>query len=90
MTLGVLFNFKTTGRLVFASRDHTRFWRFILVYAVVYGVNVGSIRLLTLAGASVPVASGLTLLPMAVLGFLLNRSFVFHDVETDQHSDPVL
>ena len=76
-TLGVLFNFVTTGRLVFENQDRGRFLRFIAVYAVVYGLNASALRILTLL--SVPaLAAQLLLLPIAaIITFVALRSFVF-------------
>lgn len=44
--LGVLFNFVTTGRIVFENRENGLILKFIAVYAVVYAVNVGLATLL--------------------------------------------
>lgn len=78
--IGVLFNFKTTGRLVFRSNDNSRIIRFIAVYGVVYLINVAMLEALIRIGLSVYLAGALLLLPGAVITFLLQRSFVFsHD-----------
>ena len=42
--LGIIFNFFTTGRIVFRNMDNRRFIRFILVYAFTYLVNVLFLR----------------------------------------------
>ena len=76
--LGVLFNFKSVGALVFGSRDNRLVLRFIGVYMVVYCANILGIRLFESAGLSPQVGGALMLLPMAVLAFLLNKKFVFH------------
>lgn len=44
--LGVLFNFKTIGILVFRNSSNRLFLRFISCYVIAYGVNVGIIYLL--------------------------------------------
>ncbi|MBM3266548.1 MAG: GtrA family protein [Candidatus Sericytochromatia bacterium] len=75
--LGVLFNFKTTGTLVFGSRDNRRLIRFIGVYALLYVVNVASVKLLMGAGLNSYLAGAVLLAPMAILAFLLNRKLVF-------------
>lgn len=74
---GVLFNFKTTGTLVFDSRDHRLLFRFIGSYVVVYLANLAGIALLQRTGLSPQAAGAMLLLPMAVLSFLLNKRFVF-------------
>lgn len=78
--LGIIFNFKTTGRLVFRSNDNSRIIRFIAVYGVVYLINLGGLEVLVRIGLSVYLAGALLLLPCAAVAFLLQRSFVFtHD-----------
>ncbi len=75
---GVLFNFQSIGRLVFDGAPRSRFWRFVGVYCVIYLVNLGGVRLLLGLGANVYVANAVTLLPLSLLAFILNRRFVFN------------
>lgn len=74
---GVIFNFFTTGRLVFDSREGSRIWRFVGVYGVIYLLNVVCLRLFKAAGVDLYLAGALLVPPMAVLAFVLNRAFVF-------------
>lgn len=75
--VGVLFNFKTTGTLVFGSRDNRRIFRFVGVYAVLYGINVAGVKILMAFGLGSYLAGAAMLAPMAVLAFVLNRKLVF-------------
>lgn len=75
--LGILFNFKSTGSLVFRSRDNRLLARFVGAYALVYACNVTAVGLLVKSGLSPQVAGAITLLPMAVLAFVLQKRFVF-------------
>lgn len=78
--LGIIFNFRTTGRLVFRSDDNSRIIRFVAVYGVVYLINLAGLEVLVRIGISVYSAGALLLLPCAAIAFLLQRSFVFsHD-----------
>lgn len=45
--LGVVFNFKTTGVLVFKNHNNWLFFRFALCYVLAYFLNVGIIALFT-------------------------------------------
>ena len=45
--LGVMFNFKTTGVLVFKNHNNWLFFRFALCYVLAYFLNVGIITLFT-------------------------------------------
>jgi len=43
--LGVLFNFQTTGKLVFGSKNNKLIFRFVLVYVVTFLLNVEALRI---------------------------------------------
>lgn len=76
--LGVCFNFKSIGSLVFNSRDNRRIVRFVVVYGIAYGVNLLLLKLLSLTGWPVYVGGALSMPPVALLSFFLMRQFVFH------------
>jgi len=75
--IGILFNFKTTGVLVFKSHNNRLIFRFFGVYGLVYGVNVTSLKLLYELGVEPYYGGAVLIIPMALLAFLLNRKFVF-------------
>jgi putative flippase GtrA len=75
--LGVLFNYQTTGRLVFDGPGHGRLWRFIGVYVLVYLANVAAVAALLRTGMNVYVANAAAMLPLVAASYLLQRSFVF-------------
>ncbi len=76
--LGVLFNFKSTGSIVFGSKNNRLIFRFVAGYTFVYCVNLGCIAALAQFGV-VPYISGIALiLPMAILSFIINNRFVFN------------
>jgi len=81
--LAILFNFKTTGTLVFRSRDNTLIAKFFAVYGVTYLIGVLLLKAFKALGVHVLVTAAVTLLPMAALSFLLMRRFVFGQVEQD-------
>lgn len=76
--LGILFNFKTTGTLVFLNRDNKRIVRFFLVYLSTYFITVGLYRCAVLLGISVLVAAAILAFPMALYSYTLNRKLVFN------------
>jgi len=75
--LGILFNFKTTGALVFKSSNNFLIWRFLLVYILIYGVNVLGVKAFSLAGITPYLGGAILLLPIATLSFILQKRFVF-------------
>lgn len=75
--LGVLFNFKTTGTLVFRNKDNSLIFRFFGVYGVVYVCNVLLLKFLGGSGLNMYWAGALVIAPLALLSFVLNKLFVF-------------
>ena len=76
-TLGVLFNFQTTGRLVFGSHQNALIFRFVLVYVLIYGIQIGFLRLFELASVGPIIAGAILILPMAAVAYVLNKVLVF-------------
>jgi len=76
--LGVLFNFKTIGKLVFGSHDNRLIFKFILVYIVIYLLNITGLWLFKINGFENMYINGLVLLvPLAIISFVLNKKYVF-------------
>ncbi|MFH1125627.1 MAG: GtrA family protein [Candidatus Altiarchaeota archaeon] len=75
--VGVLFNFKTTGRLVFKNQDNSRIVGFIVVYCIVYSINVLFLAFFNMLKISNYIAGAILILPLGVIAFLLNKWFVF-------------
>ena len=75
--LSVLFNFRSTGRLVFGSRDDRLVLRFFAVYGVTYVLGITGLWLLHTIGVNSYVAGALTLPPGAAIAYVLQRRFVF-------------
>ena len=98
--LGILFNYKTTGYIVFETKSNKLLLHFFLVYGIVYLFNLAELYLLDKSNLYETVLSwdflqflndmpldrnkigdamgqAITLLPNAVLSFLLNKIFVF-------------
>jgi putative flippase GtrA len=80
--IGVVFNFATTGRLVFRTKDNRLFMRFGLVYTAIYAINVGMIRLLKIWIEPILLIQALLAFPLAVLSYTLNRVLVFAGTTT--------
>lgn len=77
--VGVIFNFFTTRRLVFARSQAGSLLRFIVAYVVIYFFNLGMFKLAESAGAGPLVAQALCLPVVAVFSFLLFKFHVFRD-----------
>ncbi len=78
---GVAFNFNTFGRFVFKQFERRLISRFAAVYAVLALANVAGIKLCELCGLpNRYIAGALLTLPVALLGYFLNKTFVFTSV----------
>lgn len=75
--LGVIFNFKTIGIIVFKNGKNNRVIRFIAVYVILYFLNLVIIWVLKNMNTNIYVAGGIAVLPVAFIGFYLNKRFVF-------------
>jgi putative flippase GtrA len=78
--IAVLFNFLTTGRMVFGNRRARLLPRFISVYVVQTLLNIGSLRLLVAAGVPVLIAEALVIGVLAILTFFALKHLVFSHV----------
>lgn len=82
--LGVLFNYKTTGKLVFESDSNRLIFKFIAVYLFTYFLSVGGIKLLLFIGIDKYSAAVIIAAPMAVISFFLMKVFVFNKKTEDK------
>lgn len=80
--LGALFNFRSIGGLVFASKDVTLLPRFLAVYVGQCAANSLMLNALESAGVG-PLLAQLLLLPLLAVGtYLAMRHWVFPDRAT--------
>lgn len=75
--LGIIFNFFTTGRLVFESKKNSLFFKFFLMYGVIYLVTLAGLTVLNRIGISYEVGGAVMIIPNALLAFFLNKNFIF-------------
>jgi putative flippase GtrA len=74
---GILFGFKTTGTLVFDNRDNRLLGRFVVCWAVIYLLNVASIKKLIEMGIDRYMAGALPIPAIAALSYAGQKYFVF-------------
>lgn len=75
--LGVFFNYKTIGKLVFKAKGNSFLIKFILVYVVLYFINVAGIKILNMFGVGFGIGGLIMTFPLAILSFTLNKKLVF-------------
>jgi putative flippase GtrA len=77
--IGVLFNFFTTGRIVFDNRRLSVVLPFIMAYGVSMLLNIALVNMLLLLGIGALVAQALSLPFVVVATYLINARLVFRD-----------
>lgn len=85
--LGILFNFKTTGTIVFKSHDNRLILRFFGVYGFMYVIGVANLKLFKELGVHVLITAAVFTLPGAMASFWLVRRFVFRESKGALRSD---
>lgn len=78
IVLGILFNFKTIGSLVFKKNDNRLILKFLLVYFLVYILSLCFIKAFLFIGFdNLYYIYAILLIPNALLSFCLMKRFVF-------------
>ena len=75
--LGAVFNFFTTGRVVFRSNALNKIYWFIGVYATIFAVNLALLTWLVGRGVDKAYAQALLLPVVVILSYLLNKHIIF-------------
>ncbi len=79
--LGIVFNFFTTGNIVFKNLSKKNFLRFILIYLFLSVLSIGFIKLLRLFDLNFYVSGIITIVLLSVIAFTLNKYLVFNPKE---------
>jgi putative flippase GtrA len=76
---GVMFNFKTTGVIVFKNKNNGLLLKFIAVYSATYLLNISFLKIFSSFNANMYFAGAVLIIPMAFLAFILQKKFVFRE-----------
>lgn len=77
LVFGVLFSFRTHASLVFRQSASRRLPRYLVCWALLYGVNIALIAALLRQGLDAYQAGALALIPMAGISYLVQKLVVF-------------
>jgi putative flippase GtrA len=75
--LGILFSFRTQGRLVFGNNDGRLIFRFAALWGGIFLLNILLISLLIRAGLNAYWAGALAMAPITLLSYLVQKFLVF-------------
>jgi len=76
---GILFNFKTIGTIVFKNHNNLLIFKFFGVYGITYLCNLGGLALLKSFEFNVYWGGAILVMPIGLLAFMLNKTFVFKE-----------
>jgi len=90
--LSVLFNFKTTGYLVFKNKDNKLLWKFIQIYILTTCLNILGLKFATIANINLYLAGFFLTGIMAMISFIMQKYYVFrgNNNEENKHSFKLL
>jgi putative flippase GtrA len=74
---GILFSFRTQGRFVFGDTRWRQLWRFVPVWAGLFGFNTLLIAVFVRLDLNAYQAGALALLPTVILSYFVQKHFVF-------------
>ncbi|MEI7525802.1 MAG: GtrA family protein [Mariniphaga sp.] len=77
MILGILFNFKTTGIIVFKSNDNSLLLKFVSVYGISFCIGTFYLYLMNQFKISNYLSGAIWILPGAAIAYTLQRLLVF-------------
>lgn len=82
--VGALFNFKTYGILVFENKNNKLIFKFFGVYAFMWLCNTGGMTALKyLFDFNDYITGAILVIPVGLLGFIINKTFVFSKKKTN-------
>ena len=76
--LGVIFNFKTFGKFVFKIEKNILFYKFIVVYLVIFFINILAIKVFTFIGYDLYVSGVFSIIIVAFCSYIFNKYIVFN------------
>lgn len=82
LVFGIIFNFKTNGRLVFENRNNALIIKYTVSWGVIYLFAVSCLAVFERLGFNMYLAYALLIPPMAVIAYFINLKFVFQETRT--------
>ena len=80
---GMMFNYRTIGKFVFNAKNKNSAIKFILVYVVVFLVNISVIKIFKDYGFDNYIAGLIAIFPASVVSFILNKIYVFKEEKNE-------
>ncbi len=81
--IGILFNFQTTGRIVFKNKNNSLLVKFFLSYFTTFLINKYALEGLVNIGIDKYLSQAILVFPIAMISFFLLKNFVFIQKENN-------
>jgi len=75
--IGIVFNFFSIGKVVFNNTKKSLIFRFLIVYIILYLINVIGLRISEILEFNLYISGAVLVFPLALISFYLNKNFVF-------------
>ena len=79
--LGIIFNFFTTGRVVFKNKKNHLFFKFVLIYGILYLINISIITLLNKISNNLYLNGAISIATLSIISFFSSKYYVFKEKE---------
>lgn len=76
---GIAFNYKSIGGFVFKERNKLSLIKFVLVYIVLFLLNITIIKFLKLNGFNDYMSGIFSIVLVSIVSFILNKLYVFRE-----------
>ncbi len=68
--IGIVFNFFTTGRIVFKNSDNRLIFQFFLIYSIIYLINITLVKYFLIFGISIYFSGLISTILCAMIGYV--------------------
>ena len=75
--IGIFFNFKTIGKLVFKNNNNKLIFKFVTVYAITCTIGIIILRIAEILGQNLYLSGIISTGICAIISYLLNKKWVF-------------
>jgi len=85
--IGIIFNFKTIGRIVFKNKNNLLIVKFFGVYLITFLCNLGCLSIFKYFNVNLYIGGALLVIPIGLFAYSLNSKFVFKDLKSEENSN---
>jgi len=85
--IGIIFNFKTIGRVVFKNKNNLLIIKFFGVYLITFLCNLGCLSIFKFFDVNLYISGAILVIPIGLFAYALNSKFVFRDIKPVENTD---